>query len=102
MKMEENDNLESLQKIIKDTLRVLPFGNINTHIPENIPERVQDLAKEAAEECSLREKWEELADNLIVYAEEIKYSVKNEDWHERASKDIEQYKKLKEFTDGTV
>jgi hypothetical protein len=92
---------EKLEKIINDTLRALPVGNINTHTPDTIPERVQDWVKEAAEECRWREKWEELADRLIVYAEEISYQKCDIDnWHEKASKDIEQYEKLKKLTNA--
>lgn len=99
MKMEENSSLESLQKIIKDTLRVLPFGNIMTHTPENIPDRVQDLAKEAAEECRLREKWEELADRLIVYAEIVQVRTKEQDLYELICEDIRQYNNMKKALD---
>lgn len=92
---------EKLEKIIKETLYELPIGNINTHTPETIPGRVKYWVQEAAEECSLREKWEACADRLIVYAEEISYQKCDfGNWHEKASKDIEQYEKLKEFTDG--
>lgn len=36
-------------KIINDTLRELPVGNISTHTPESIPERVSYYLKELAE-----------------------------------------------------
>ena len=103
---------EKLEKIINDTLRALPVGNINTHTPDTIPERVQDWVKEAAEECSLREKWEELADNLIPYAEDFARYLEegiyknnpfsNHRNYQAVSKVIEQYEKLKRFTDGTI
>jgi hypothetical protein len=93
---QKDSEIESLKKILKETLYELPIGNINTHTPETIPGRVKYWVQEAAEECSLREKWEELADRLIVYAEEISYQKCDIDnWHEKASKDIEQYEKLK-------
>lgn len=69
-KVAAEEELEELQKIIKDTLFVLPVGSISRHTPESIPDRVQDLAKALAEECYLREKWEACADNLIVYAKD--------------------------------
>lgn len=89
---------EKYMQIINDTLRALPVGNINTHTPDTIPERVQDWVKEAAEECRLREQWEELADNLIVHAQNLKGSSLmwgHEEWYKDISEDIIQYKKLK-------
>lgn len=86
---------EKLEKIINDTLRALPVGNINTHTPESIPERVQDWVKEAAEECRLREKWEACADMLFVYADEVKCGTHNQALWEAACQDIEKYKQLK-------
>ena len=104
-KASAEEELEELQKIINDTLRALPVGNINTHTPDTIPERVRDWVKEAAEECRLREKWEELADKLISFAEIIRKtegnSTRNAQYYNSACQAIEQYKKLKkEFTDG--
>lgn len=93
---------EKYMQIINDTLRALPVGNINTHTPDTIPERVQYWVKEAAEECSLREKWEACADMLFVYADEVKCGTHNQALWEAACQDIENYKKLKEFTDGTI
>ena len=93
---------EKLEKIINDTLRALPVGNINTHTPDTIPERVQDWVKEAAEECYFREKWEEIADRLIVYAKEIQATVINQALYEAVCEDIREYNNLKkEFTDGS-
>jgi hypothetical protein len=86
---------EKYMQIINDTLRVLPFGNIFTHTPENIPDRVQDLAKALAEECYLREKWEACADMLFVYADEVKCGTHNQALWEAACQDIEKYKQLK-------
>lgn len=96
---------EKLEKIIKDTLRALPVGSISRHTPESIPERVQDWVKEAAEECRLREKWEELADNLIPYAEDFARYLEegiyknnpfsNHRNYQAVSNVIEQYEKLK-------
>lgn len=95
------ETTESLQKIINDTLRALPVGSISRHTPESIPERVQDWVKEAAEECSLREKWEACADRLIVYAKEIQATVINQALYEAVCEDIREYNDLKkEFTDG--
>ena len=95
--------LEGLEQIIHDTLRELPVGNVSTHTPESIPERVGHWVREAAEECRLREQWEELSDNLIVHAQNLKGSSLmwgHEEWYEDISEDIIQYKKLKDLTDG--
>lgn len=101
----KDQQIENFKKIIHDTLRALPVGNINTHTPDTIPERVQDWVKEAVEECSLREKWEELADNLIPYAEDFARYLEegiyknnpfsNHRNYQAVSKVIEQYEKLK-------
>ena len=92
---------EKLEKIIKETLYELPIGNINTHTPETIPGRVKYWVQEAAEECSLREKWEACADRLIVYAKEIQATVINQALYEAVCEDIREYNDLKkEFTDG--
>lgn len=94
---------EKLEKIINDTLRALPVGNINTHTPDTIPERVQDWVQEAAEECYFRERWEACADRLIVYAKEIQTTVINQALYEAVCEDIREYNNLKkEFTDGTI
>ena len=62
---------EKYMQIIHDTLRELPVGNVSTHTPESIPERVGHWVRESAEECRLREQWEACADNLIDYAHEF-------------------------------
>ena len=62
---------EKYMQIIRDTLRELPVGNISTHTPESIPERVGHWVRESAEECRLREQWEACADNLIYYAKDF-------------------------------
>ena len=105
---QKDSEIENLKKIINDTLRELPVGSISRHTPESIPERVQDWVKEAAEECRLREKWEELADRLIVYAKD--YATHLSDLGEIDHVDnkqielvedaITQYEKLKDLTDG--
>jgi hypothetical protein len=62
---------------------------------------MQIAVEKVVSEADLREKWEELADRLIVYAEEISYQKCDIDnWHEKASKDIEQYEKLKKLTNA--
>ena len=104
---EEREKRVELETIINDTLRALPVGNINTHTPESIPERVQDWVKEAAEECYFREKWEEIADNLIPYAEDFARYLEegiyknnpfsNHRNYQAVSKVIEQYEKLKNY-----
>ena len=98
--------LEGLEQIIYDTLRELPVGNISTHTPESIPERVGHWVRESAEECRLREQWEACADNLIDYAHEFVANLSA--WgkgYDRYDKDIkkaedaiEAYKKLKNET----
>jgi hypothetical protein len=100
--------IENLKKIINDTLRELPVGNISTHTPESIPERVGHWVKESAEECRLREEWEACADNLIHYAKD--YAAHLSDLGEIDHVDnkqielvenvISQYEKLKDLTDG--
>ena len=95
--------LEELEQIIHDTLRELPVGNVSTHTPESIPERVGHWVRESAEECRLREQWEACADNLIDYAYEFVAHLST--WgkgYDRYDKDIkkaedaiEVYKKLK-------
>jgi hypothetical protein len=40
------DEVLRLQKIVGDTLRVLPVGNLPLHTPESIPGRVEDWIKE--------------------------------------------------------
>lgn len=95
--------LEELEQIIHDTLRELPVGNVSTHTPESIPERVGHWVRESAEECRLREQWEACADNLVDYAHEFVANLST--WgkgYDRYDKDIkkaedaiEEYKKLK-------
>ena len=95
--------LEELEKIIHDTLRELPVGNVSTHTPDSIPERVGHWVRESAEECRLREQWEACADNLVDYAHEFVANLST--WgkgYDRYDKDIkkaedaiEAYKKLK-------
>jgi hypothetical protein len=97
---EENEQLE---QIINETLRELPVGNISTHTPESIPERVGHWVRESAEECRLREQWEACADNLVDYAHEFVAHLSA--WgkgYDRYDKDIkqaedaiEEYNKLK-------
>jgi hypothetical protein len=88
-------NRSGLEKIINDTLRELPVGNISTHTPESIPERVGYWVRESAKECLLREKWEACADRLLVYALEIQASVKNQAFYEAVCEDIKHYNNLK-------
>jgi maltooligosyltrehalose synthase len=100
---EEN---EALEQIIYDTLRELPVGNISTHTPESIPERVGHWVRESAEECRLREQWEACADNLVDYAHEFVQNLSA--WgkgYDRYDKDIkkaedaiEEHKRLKNET----
>jgi len=45
----ENDELRA---IIDATLRALPVGNVRTHTPDSIPERVGDLVKAHADELA--------------------------------------------------
>ena len=95
--------LDGLEQIIHDTLRELPVGNISTHTPESIPERVGHWVRESAEECRLREQWEACSDNLVDYAHEFVQNLSA--WgkgYDRYDKDIkkaedaiEAYKKLK-------
>ena len=91
---------EKYMQIINDTLRALPVGNISTHTPESIPERVGHWVRESAEECRLREQWEACADNLIGYAEIIQKTGKSQSTkhYSPISRDIEQYEKLKSET----
>ena len=86
------------EKIINDTLRELPVGNISTHTPESIPERVGHWVRESAEECRLREQWEACADMLFVYAEEVKCGTHNQALWEAACQDIKKYEELKNGT----
>jgi hypothetical protein len=98
--------LDELEQIIYDTLRELPVGNISTHTPESIPERVGHWVRESAEECRLREQWEACADNLVDYAHEFVAHLST--WgkgYDRYDKDIkkaedaiEVYKRLKNET----
>jgi hypothetical protein len=67
-----------------------------------LDEIIPNLKKEVAKERSLREQWEELADCLFAYADEVKCGTHNQALWEAACQDIEKYKKLKELTNGTV
>ncbi len=42
----------ALRAIIDATLRALPVGNVRTHTPDSIPERVGDLVKAHADELA--------------------------------------------------
>jgi len=48
----ENANLkaerDAAAQIIKQALAALPVGNVTTHTPESIPERINDIVKECA------------------------------------------------------
>ena len=85
-------------QIIHDTLRELPVGNISTHTPESIPERVGHWVRESAEECRLREQWEACADMLFAWADELKCGTTNQAIYEAVCVDIEKYIQLKETT----
>ena len=37
------------KEIIDECMRVMPFGNIQTHTPENLPARIQELASALAQ-----------------------------------------------------
>lgn len=91
---------EKLEKIINDTLIELPEIFIVDHIPESIPEIVRYWIRSYAEEYSLREKWEELADNLIVFAKIVREvegnATRNTEYYNSAYEAIEQYEKLKD------
>ena len=41
-------HIAPLQKIIDDTLKALPVGNITTHTPDSIPDRVRYYVEEFA------------------------------------------------------
>jgi hypothetical protein len=82
-------------KIINDTLRELPVGNISTHTPESIPERVGHWVRESAEECRLREQWEACADMLFAWADELKCGTLNQAIYEAVCEDIKKYEELK-------
>ena len=81
---------------------------------ENLKKTIQDLTTELEEFRSIAEKvgaekaisdkakWEELADKLIAYAEEVKCETACQALLEAACQDIEKYRKLKETTNGTI
>ena len=99
---------EKYMQIIHDTLRELPVGNISTHTPESIPERVGHWVRESAEECRLREQWEACADNLIHYAKDFARYLEDNIYmdnpfvshqnYQAVSNVITQYEKLKDLT----
>lgn len=50
---------------------------------------------QSGEESLLREKWEACADRLLVYAQEIQATIKNQALYEAVCQDIEAYNNLK-------
>jgi hypothetical protein len=52
------------EEIIKESLRVLPVGNIKTHTPDSIPERVEYYVKMAAD-------GQEIADEAANHLEDL-------------------------------
>jgi hypothetical protein len=94
------------EEIINNTLRELPVGNISTHTPESIPERVSYYLKELAEYTQRVEAWEKCADDLVDYAHEFVAHLSS--WgkgYDRYDKDIskaedaiEEYLRLKNET----
>ena len=97
------EEIETHKNIINETLRELPVGNISTHTPESIPERVSYYLKELAEYTQRVEAWEKCADDLVDYAHEFVAHLST--WgkgYNRYDKDIkkaedaiEEYNKLK-------
>jgi hypothetical protein len=100
------EEIEAHKNIINETLRELPVGNISTHTPESIPERVSYYLKELAEYTQRVEAWEKCADDLVDYAHEFVSHLstwgKNYGRYDREMKQaedaIEQYLKLKNET----
>lgn len=85
------------KEVLEKILREFPVGNIAEHTIESLPERISYYLKELAEYTQRAEDWEECADCLYVYAEEIKTTAQtNTALYESACEDIARYKKLKE------
>lgn len=57
------------KKIIDECMRVMPFGNIQTHTPENLPARIQELASSLAKSDIDNEDLIELIRRLVLWGE---------------------------------
>lgn len=63
----QSERADAAEAIIAATLRELPVGNINTHMPESLAERVAYLVKEHAE----AEQRAEVAEAYVQALEEV-------------------------------
>ena len=90
-------HLVQITDLVKDYAKII--DNLTTELEEyrSIAEKVG-----AAKAVSDKAKWEEVADMLFVYAEEVKCGTHNHALWEAACQDIEKYRKLKETTNGTI
>jgi hypothetical protein len=84
--------------ILDQILREFPVGNIAEHTIESLPERISYYLKELAEYTQRVEDWEECADRLSIYAEEIQCTVTDRALWEVACEDVAEYKRLKNET----
>ena len=90
--LEEYNKLKSITDRI---LREFPVGNITEHTIESIPDRISYYLKELTQYTQKAEDWEECADRLFIYAEEIRATVNSTALYEAVCEDIETYKRLK-------
>lgn len=60
------DERNTANSIIKQALAALPVGNVTTHIPESIPERINAIVKECAALSVENEKLESERDALRI------------------------------------
>jgi len=94
-------HLVQLTDLVKDYAKII--DNLTAELEEyrSIAEKVG-----AAKAISDKAKWEELADKLISFAKIIRATegnaTINAEYYKAAGEAIEEYKKLKEKTNGTI
>ena len=113
------DTIEYIEVVLSEHDKNMNNDQIKAYSDQTIEiqelkKTIQDLTAELEEYRSIAEKigaekavsekakWEEIADMLFVYAEEVKCGTHNQALWEAACQDIEKYRKLKETTNGTI
>ena len=99
-RVEHDDLVRNIQLLYKE----LDNAQIKAENLETELEEYRSIAEKVGAEKAISDKakWEELADKLIAYAEEVKCETACQALLEAACQDIEEYRKLKEKTDGTI
>ena len=89
--------------IIDECMKAMPFGNIKTHTPENLPDRIKGLASELAEMDIENDELIEVIRRLVLWSECCAMKLTLEQRENLNWKTIEDAKQvLDEFSDKTT